>query len=97
LSALVLNAGYDLVHANALKVFLVLTYAPVVLLIFFLNGQIDLWVAVFAAIGNTIGGILGTSLAIKKGAKFIRVLLVIIIVLYSLHLFGVWEKIVKLF
>ncbi len=97
LSALVLNAGYDLVHANALKVFLVLTYAPVVLLIFFLNGQIDLWVAVFAAIGNTIGGILGTSLAIKKGAKFIRVLLVIIIVLYSLHLFGVWENIVKFF
>jgi uncharacterized protein len=97
LSALVLNAGYDLVHANALKVFLVLTYAPVVLVIFFINGQIDLWVAVFAAVGNTIGGLIGTSLAIKKGAKFVRMFLVIIIVVYSFHLFGLLEKLAKLF
>lgn len=96
LSALVLNAGFDLVHANALKVFLVLSYAPVVLLIFLLNGQVDILVAVFAAVGNTIGGILGTSLAIKKGSKFIRVFLVIIILLFSFHLLGLWKWIYNL-
>ncbi len=97
LSALVLNAGFDLVHANALKVFLVLMYAPVVLLIFFLNGQVDLWVALFATVGNTIGGLVGTNLAIKKGAKFIRIFLVVIILAFSLHLFGVWEYFAELF
>jgi len=96
LSALVLNAGFDLVHANALKVFLVLTYAPVVLLIFFLNGQVDLMVALFAAIGNTIGGLIGTSLAIKKGAKFVRLFLVVVIIAFSLQLFGVWNFLFKL-
>jgi len=97
LSALVLNAGFDLVHANALKVFLVMMYAPVVLLIFLLNGQVDLWVALFAAIGNTTGGLIGTNLAIKKGAKFIRIFLVVVIISFSLHLFGVWEFFAKLF
>ena len=91
LSALVLNAGFDLVNANGLKVFLVLLYAPVVLLIFVINGQMDILVAVFAAIGNIIGGLLGSILAIKKGAKFIRILLVIIIISFVLNLFGLWE------
>jgi len=97
LSALVLNAGFDLVQANALKVFLVLTYAPVVMVIFFLNGQVDLWVALFATIGNTAGGIIGTALAIKKGAKFVRGFLVLVILIFSLHLFGLWDFLFQLF
>ncbi len=96
LSALVLNAGYDLVHANALKVFLVLSYAPVVLLIFLINGQVDILVAVFAAVGNTIGGLIGTNLAIKKGSKFIRAFLVVIILAFSSHLLGLWKYLFSL-
>ena len=97
LSALVLNAGFNLVEANALKVFLVLSYAPIVLLIFIINGHVDLLVAIFAAIGNVFGGLLGANLAIKKGAKFIRVLLVIIIVVFSFHLLGFWTFLFSVF
>lgn len=97
LSALVLNAGFDLVRANALKVFLVLTYAPVVFLIFLIDGKVDILIAVFAGIGNTIGGLLGTQLAIKRGAKFVRVFLVLVILIFSLHLFGLWEILFQLF
>jgi len=91
LSALVLNAGFNLVQANALKVFLVFLYAPVVLIIFLINGKVDLFVALFAIIGNTIGGLIGANLVIKKGAGFVRVFLVIIILLFSFHLLGVWD------
>ncbi len=91
LSALVLNAGFDLVSANALKVFLVFMYAPFVLVIFLINGQIDIWVAVFAALGNTIGAFIGSSLAIKKGAKFARVFLVVILIGFSFYLLGIWK------
>lgn len=97
LVALVLNAGYDLVHANALKVFLVLMYAPVVLVIFLINGQVDLLVALFATIGNTIGGIIGANMVIKKGSKFVRLFLVIIIIVFSFHLLGIWNWIYQLF
>ncbi len=91
LSALVLNAGFDLVHANAIKVFLVFMYAPFVLTVFLINGQVDLFVALFAAIGNTIGGLIGANVVIKKGSGFVRIFLVIIILVFSFHLFGIWE------
>lgn len=97
LSALVLNAGFDLVHANALKVFLVLTYAPVVFLIFLIDGQIDILIAVFAGIGNTIGGLLGTEIAVNRGAKFIKAFLVIVVVTFSFHLLGIWKLVIGLF
>ncbi|MDD2386698.1 MAG: sulfite exporter TauE/SafE family protein [Bacteroidales bacterium] len=91
LVALVLNVGYDLVQANALKVFLVLMYAPIVLIIFLINGQVDLLVALFVTIGNIVGGIVGANVVIKKGSKFVRMFLVVIIIVFSFHLLGVWK------
>ncbi len=97
LSALVLNAGFDLVNANGLKVFLVLMYAPFVFTVYLISGQIDLWVALFAAVGNVIGSLIGSGLAIKRGAGFIRSFLVVIILAFSLHLLGVWKFLFGLF
>ena len=93
LSALVLNAGYDLVRANALKVFLVLLYSPFALAIYFLNDQVAVLLGLIAAIGNLFGGIVGANLAIKKGAGFIKYFLVIIILLFSTKLLGLWKLI----
>lgn len=97
LVALVLNAGYDLVQANALKVFLVLMYAPVVLIIFLINGQVDLFVALFVTIGNIIGGIVGANVVIKKGSNFVRIFLVVIVFVFSFHLLGIWKWAYQLF
>jgi uncharacterized membrane protein YfcA len=97
LSALVLNAGFDLVQANALKVFLVFMYAPVVLIIFLINGQVDLLVALFAAVGNIIGGLIGANMVIKRGSGFVKVFLIIIIIVFSFHLLGIWNWIYQLF
>jgi uncharacterized protein len=88
LSALVLNAGYDIVKANAIKVFLVFMYIPFALIVFIINDQITYLPGIIAAVGNLVGGYLGTIIAIKKGSKFIRLLVMIIMGVFILHLFG---------
>ncbi len=97
LSALVLNGGFDLVKANSLKVFLVFVSTPIALIIFFFNGQVDLYVALAATIGNIIGGYIGAGMAIKHGTKFIKIFLAIIITIFSMHLLGILEFLYNLF
>lgn len=87
LSVLVINAGYDLVKANALKVFIVFLYSPFALAVFILNNQVDYRLGLISAIGNIFGGIVASKIAIKKGVGFIRWFLIIVIVLFSVKLF----------
>ncbi|HBF89229.1 MAG TPA: hypothetical protein DDX39_11360 [Bacteroidales bacterium] len=91
LAALVLNAGYDLVKANALKVFIVLLYSPFALAIFMYNNQVEYGMGLISAIGNVFGGYIASQFAVTWGANIIRWMLVIIIVLYTSHLFGLFE------
>ncbi|HOE05554.1 MAG TPA: sulfite exporter TauE/SafE family protein [Bacteroidales bacterium] len=95
LTALVLNSGYDLVQANGLKVFLVLLYSPFALAVFLINGQVEFLLGSIVAVGNIFGGWAGSKIAIKKGAGFIRILLVIIIFIFSTYLLGLWSLVFK--
>lgn len=88
LSALVLNAGYDMVKANSIKVFIVLLYSPFALLVFIYNQQVDFSVGLIAAIGNLFGGMFASKIAIYFGPKFIRAFLAIIIILFTAKLFN---------
>ncbi len=90
LAGLVLGVGVDLVRANALKVFLVLLYTPVVLLFFMKYNQIDYKLGIILAIGNSIGAYLGTKVAVSWGPKFIRIVLLLAILGSSLKLLGVF-------
>lgn len=90
LAGLVLGLGIDLVKANALKVFLVLLYTPVVLLFFIHEDQIDYKLGIILAIGNSIGAYLGTKVAVSWGPAFIRILLLIAVLVSSLKLLGVF-------
>ncbi len=80
LVSLVLISGYDLVHANSLKVFIVFVYTPFALAVFILNGEIHYAIGLISAIGNTLGGIFASKFAIKYGAKPLKWFLVIIII-----------------
>jgi len=93
LAALVLVSGYDLVKANALKIFTVFIYSPFVLVIFMLNDQVDYPMAIFSSIGNLFGGILASHFALRKGANFIRIILIIVIVIFSANLLGLFDLI----
>ena len=72
LTSLVLASGYELVKSNALKLFVILLYTPVALVIFFLHGDVNLWIGLVLAVGNMTGAWIGTKIAMRGGAKFIR-------------------------
>ncbi len=91
LSALVLVTGFDLVKANAIKVFIVLLYSPFALFIFMLSGNIDYKIGLISAIGNVTGGYFASKLSINIGSGFIRWFMIFIILLFSSKLLGFWE------
>jgi uncharacterized membrane protein YfcA len=89
LAVLVLINGYDLLKANVLKNVLVLLYIPFSLSIYAFQGNVCWTFGLVHAIGNIIGAGLAARLAIKKGAPFIRYIVLILIVIVILQFFGV--------
>ncbi|OFY31748.1 MAG: hypothetical protein A2275_03460 [Bacteroidetes bacterium RIFOXYA12_FULL_35_11] len=96
LAALVLISGYNLVEANALKVFLVLIYSPFTLGVFMLSGQIHYGIGLIAAIGNIFGALVGSRLAISWGAGFIRWFVAFVILISVADMFGVFHYFIKM-
>lgn len=96
LSVLVLNAGYDLVKANAIKVMTVLLYSPFALAIFMMNHQVHYGIGLIAAIGNVFGGIVGSKMAISWGSNFVRWVLIVVIVVFSAYLLDIPELLRKM-
>ncbi len=86
LTGLVLGGGFELVKANALKLFIILLYTPVALVIFFLHGDVHLWMGLVLAVGNMTGAWIGTRLAVKKGAAFIRYFVMVAMVISIAYL-----------
>ena len=91
LAGLVLGAGYDLVKANALKVFIVLLYAPFTLIVFIYNKQINYEYGLIHAIGNIIGAYVASKFAVNWGANFVRWVIIVIILISSAQLFGLFD------
>jgi len=91
LMALVFGIGYDLVRANAVKVLIVLIYTPVALIIFVIYGQVNWEYGLILTIGNVIGALIASRMAVKKGVNFVRWVIVIVILLTSGHLFGLYN------
>jgi uncharacterized membrane protein YfcA len=89
LMALVLGIGYDLVKANAVKNLIVFFYAIFALLIFVINGEVHYLYGLLLAAGSVIGALIASWLAVKKGAAFIRAVIVISVILTILQLSGV--------
>ncbi len=81
LSALVLSSGYDLVRANALKVFINLIFTPFALAVFVIKGQIDIAAGFFLAAGNATGAYFASKYAVSWGSSFVRYILIAVIIL----------------
>ncbi len=86
LMGLVLNAGLDLVRANAVKLLIVLIYTPFALAVFIYNGQINYLYGFILAIGNMIGAFIGTRVAVSYGPKLVRWVLIVIIIVSAAKL-----------
>lgn len=89
LSAIVLNAGYDLVKANAIKIMIVFLYSPFALGVFMINSQVDYKVGLISAIGNILGGLVGSNMAMSRGNTFVRGVLVTVILLFAAYLLDI--------
>lgn len=72
LAGLVLGAGYDLLKANAIKVFIVLAYTVVALGVFIFNKQVDYLLGFILGFGSMLGAWVATHVAVKWGVVFIR-------------------------
>jgi uncharacterized membrane protein YfcA len=84
----VLSKGYNLLNANIIKNVLVLCYVPFSLLIFAIQGNVCWSFGLIHAVGNIIGANLAARLAIKKGASFIRYIVLVLIVVVIFQIFG---------
>lgn len=82
---LVLVEGNNILRANALKVFIVLSYTIFSLTIFILNDKVDFFKGIILALGTTIGANLGSKTAMKKGVKFIRIFVFIMVVFSAIR------------
>jgi len=91
LGGLVLGAGYDLVKANAIKVFITLLFTIPALLVFILNGQVNYILGFVMAIGSMAGAFVGAKVAVSWGAKFVRYVLLAAILGSALKLFGIFD------
>jgi uncharacterized membrane protein YfcA len=97
LTALVLNAGYDVVRGNAVKVFIVLALTVVALLIFWANGQVNWGIGVLLGTGNMLGAWLATRFAVDKGAIWVRRFVIVVVVVSAAELLGIFDTLRRLF
>ena len=85
----------DLVRANLLKIFFVLVYSVLVLGVFVLEDQVALGPGLVLAAGMAWGGWLGARLAVEKGERWIRVVLVVTILLSAVKLTGILDSLLS--
>ena len=88
LAGIVLGAGYDLVKANAIKVFVILIWSPVILIVFIINDQVNFLYGIILSAGNVIGALVASRLAVKQGAGFVRWVIIAVILITAAHVFG---------
>jgi len=96
LAGLVLGIGYDLVRANAVKVLIIFCFTVAALLVFIRNDQVNWGYGLLLALGNAIGGWAAAKTAVAKGAKFVRWLLIAVIIISALNLLGIIDWIRQL-
>jgi uncharacterized membrane protein YfcA len=97
LAGLVLSAGYDLVRANAVKVLIVLGFTIFAMAVFVLNKQVVWSVGLILAVGNMLGAWVATRVAVKRGADFVRWLLIAVVAVSAAKLLGLFDFLAGLF
>lgn len=90
IAGLVMGCGFDLVKTNAVKVFIVLLYTIFALSIFIYNKQVDFANGLILASGNMVGAWAGAHFTIKGGAKYVRYVLIVALVIVTTKLFGLF-------
>ncbi|MFP4430838.1 MAG: sulfite exporter TauE/SafE family protein [Spirochaetaceae bacterium] len=81
--------GHELIKTNAQKVVIILLQSALSLAIFTVYGMVQ-WIAgLVLALGSMLGAAVGVHFAMKRGAKAVRWVVVVAVVLSALRLFDV--------
>ena len=88
MAGLVLCSGYDLVTANALKNVIVLAFTLAALVVFVVNGQVLWSLGLIVAAFQAAGAWFAARLAVQRGARFVRWVFIVIVVLSTGALFS---------
>lgn len=91
LAALVLNAGYDLVRANAVKVLIVLMYMPFSFLVFMWMSDIEWKYGLIMMVGSVVGAYIGSQLTVKKGIVFVKWSIAVVTIFMAGHFLGIYD------
>ncbi len=91
LSGLVLTAGFDLIKANAVKLFIIMIYTAFALGIFIYNGQVNFVAGLLLAAGSTVGSFIASRVAVGWGVKFVRVVLMIVVIVAAINFLGIYD------
>jgi uncharacterized membrane protein YfcA len=78
----------SLVYVNLHKVFIVMIYTIPALIVFVITGNVNWFYGISLAAGTGIGAWWSAKLAVKKGEKIIKSILVVAIIIMSVKLLG---------
>jgi hypothetical protein len=84
------HTGYDLVRANSIKVVTNVVLTAFAIPIFLWHGQVSWLHAGVLAIGFSVGGVLGATIAVRGGDRVIRPVMVAAIVLLAGRMLGLY-------
>jgi uncharacterized membrane protein YfcA len=100
LTAMVLSVGYTIVHANAVKLIFVLALNIVAFAVFILSPlEINWGIGALMAVGQSIGAWAAVRFAVsvKDANRWVRYLLIVVVVYSILRFFGLLDLIFGLF
>lgn len=100
LAVFIMGMGYDIIRANALKGFMALLLSPVSIIPFIISGNINYTFGLVHGVGNIIGAYIASRKATAIGVKYIRWIMIIMILISLAHTFysqGTLDQIKELF
>ncbi|MFK7954199.1 MAG: sulfite exporter TauE/SafE family protein [Ekhidna sp.] len=78
--------GFKMAKTNAIKVFVALSYTVAALVVFYISGKIRWEYGLTLAVGNAIGGWIGSRWSANKSDKIIRMILIVMVLALSIKL-----------
>lgn len=88
LAAIVLGSGFDLIKANAIKVWIVLLYTMAAIIVFIIHDQVHWKYGLIHSVGNIAGAWIASKAAVNKGVSFVRWVIIFVILVFSADLLG---------
>jgi uncharacterized membrane protein YfcA len=79
LAALTFGLALSLQAANVMKTVLVALYTPLAISVFAVHGRLDLPTGAVLCVGSAFGGWLGAKEALRRGERFIRIVLALVV------------------